>query len=400
MLLAGADLQLAQDESLDCLGPIVVKGAREGLGGEVENVLVINADCPLVSSDAIRRLVASHEASNAELSLITAYDVEQAGFGRIIRDHAGPLTAIVEEHEATPEQLAIKEVNGGVYAFQSSSLWPVLSKLKPSTKGEIYLTDMVSAVHEKRGIIETVSVSDPNDILGVNTRVDLAKAEAAMRQRILEQHMLNGVSMIDPSTVYIDSDVLIGKDTVIYPNTHLGGATEIGENCQIGPNSVLQNSHVGQNCKIVSSILEGATLEAGVDVGPFAHLRPGSRIGEGTHIGNYVEVKQSVLGRGVKAGHFSYIGDAEVGANVNIGAGAVTVNYDGSEKHRTNIEEDAFIGSNTMLVAPIRVGKRAATGAGSVVTNDVLPGDTVVGVPAKSSNKYLITNAKRRKNKR
>ena len=357
--------------------------ARETLEDDAENVLVINSDCPLIPADAILRLMACHEESKAQLSLMTAYAVEQAGFGRIVRDASGNLTAIVEEHEATVEQRAINEVNGGVYAFQSKSLWASLTTLKPSPKGEVYLTDMVGLVHSGGGTIATVSAADPNDVIGVNTRVDLARAEAIMRERIRTQHMLNGVTMIDPSTVYIDSGVRIGKDTVIYPNTHLQGATQVGEGCHIGPNSLVQDSTLGQNCTIVSSMIEGAALESGVDVGPFAHLRPGAHIGQGTHIGNYVEIKESTLGQGVKAGHFSYIGDADVGANVNIGAGSVTANYDGSGKHRTTIDEDAFIGSDTMLIAPVRVGKGASTGAGSVVTVDVAAGETVVGVPAK-----------------
>ncbi len=357
--------------------------AREMLEDKIENVLVINADCPLIPADAIQRLMTCHQESAAELSVMTTRDVQDAGYGRIVRDASGNLTAIIEEREASPEQLATTEVNGGVYAFQSKSLWPGLAALKQSPKGEIYLTDMVDVVHRGQGTVATVTTSDPNDVIGVNTRVDLAHAEAVMRERIRVRHMLNGVTMIDPSSVYIDRDVRIDKDTTIHPNTHLLGDTQVGEGCHIGPNSVLQSSTVGQGCRVVASMLENATLEAGVDVGPFAHLRPGSHIGEGSHIGNYVEIKQSTLGHNVKAGHFSYIGDANVGSKVNIGAGSVTANYDGSEKHRTTIEDNAFIGSSTMLIAPVRVGKDAATGAGSVVTRDVPAGDTVVGVPAK-----------------
>ena len=361
--------------------------AREKLGGDLAHILVINADCPLVPPEAIQRLMACHEDSNADLTLMIANSLDQEGFGRIVRDSSGTLTAIVEEREATAAQLAIREVNTGVYAFQAATLWPELATLKPSSNGEIYLTDMVERVHQARGAIATVQASDPHDVLGVNTRVDLAQAEAVLRDRIRKRHMLNGVTLIDPSTTYIDSGVLIGKDTVVYPNTHLQGATKVAEGCQIGPNTVLQDSVVGQGCRVVSSVLEGTTLEADVDVGPFAHLRPGSHIGEGTHIGNFVEVKESRLASGVKAGHFSYIGDADVGANVNIGAGTVTANYDGVDKHRTTIEENAFIGSDTMLVAPVRVGKGAATGAGSVVTKDVAAGETVVGVPARPQTK-------------
>ncbi|SVB71412.1 uncharacterized protein METZ01_LOCUS224266, partial [marine metagenome] len=234
----------------------------------------------------------------------------------------------------------------------------------------------------------------PHEVLGVNTRVDLARAEAIMQIRIRNQVMIHGVTLIDPSTTYIHSSVHIGKDTVLYPNTHIMGNSIIGESCKIGPNTVVRDSVVDRGCNIVSSIVDGTTLGVGVDVGPFSNLRLGSHIGEGTHIGNYVEIKESVLGSDVKIGHFSYIGDADIGSKVNIGAGTVTANYDGYAKNRTTIEENAFIGSDTMLVAPVRIGKNAATGAGSVVTKDVAAGETVKGVPAKPE---LIKPPKRTK---
>ena len=358
--------------------------ARGALGSSVDHILVINADCPLVPTEAIQRLMACHEETNAELTLMTAGGVEQDGYGRIVRDSLGALTEIVEEREATPEQRAITEVNAGVYAFQAASLWSTLTTLKPSQSGEVYLTDMVARVHQAEGTIATVQAADPNDVIGVNTRVDLADAEAVLRDRIRRQHMLDGVTLIDPSTTYIDSGVVVGKDTVVYPNTHLQGSTQVGEGCRIGPNSVLKDSVLGARCQVVSSMLEGATLEADVDVGPFAHLRPGTHVGTKTHIGNFVEIKESTLGAGVKSGHFSYIGDADIGENVNIGAGTVTANFDGVAKHRTTIEEDAFIGSNTVVVAPVRIGQDASTGAGSVVTKDVAAGETVFGVPARA----------------
>ncbi len=361
--------------------------AREVLGKDSDNILVINADCPLVPPEGIQLLMRCHEETKAELTLMTADGADQDGYGRIIRDASGAFTAIVEEREATPEQREIKEVNGGVYAFRTASLWPNLATLKPSSNGEIYLTDMVACVHQSQGSIATVQAGDPHDVLGVNTRVDLANAEAVLRDRIREQHMLDGVTLIDPSTTYIDSGVVIGKDTVVYPNTHLQGTTQVGKGCRIGPNSLLKDSVLGAGCRVVSSMLEGATLDADVDVGPFAHLRPGTHVGEKTHIGNFVEVKESTLGVGVKSGHFSYIGDADVGDNVNIGAGTVIANFDGVTKHRTTIDENAFIGSDTTLVAPVRVGKGAATGAGAVVTKDVDAGETVVGVPARPKPK-------------
>ena len=356
---------------------------EETLGAETKNILVINGDCPLVSSDSIRQLMACHEDTKAQMSLMTTEGVDPHGYGRITRDSTGNISGIIEESEANPHQLNIDEVNGGVYAFEVASLWPLVSKLKPSSKGEIYLTDMVGCVYQAKGITSAIPASDPHDILGINTRVDLAHAEAIMQNRIRTQVMNGGVTLIDPSTTYIDTGVRIGTDTVIYPNTHLLGATTVGEGCEIGPNSVLKNSRVDSTCKIVSSFVDGTTIEIGVEVGPFSNLRPGSYIGKRTHIGNYVEIKESVLGNDVKIGHFSYIGDADIGQMVNIGAGTVTANYDGHSKKRTTIGENAFIGSDTMLVAPVDIGKDAATGAGSVVTKDVAAGETVMGMPAK-----------------
>lgn len=357
-----------------------VEGA---IGADTENVLVMNGDCPLVSSDSIRKLMEFHEDTKAQISLMTTEQMGPHGYGRIIRDSTGNISSIIEEPEASPHQLNIEEVNGGVYAFKVVSLWPLLTRLKPSSTGEIYLTDMVGCVYQTNGTTLAMPVSDPHDILGVNTRVDLAHAEAIMQKRIRTQVMNGGVTLIDPSTTYIDSGVRIGADTVIYPNTHLLGASTVGEGCEIGPNTVLKNSLVGPTCKVVSSVVDGASLELGVEVGPFSHLRPGSHIGERSYIGNYVEIKESVLGKDVKVGHFSYIGDADIGQKVNIGAGTVTANYDGHSKKRTTIGENAFIGSDTILVAPIHIGHDAATGAGSVVTKDVSAGETVVGVPAK-----------------
>ena len=368
-----------------------VQGSLRAL---TKNVLVINGDCPFVSSDSINRLMKCHEQSNSQMSLMATEGVDQEGYGRIIRDSFGEISEIVEELDATPEQLGIKEVNGGVYALQVPLLWPQLARLKPSLNGEVYLTDMVACVYKAKGKTSTMHVSDPHEVLGVNTRVDLARAEAIMQIRIRNQVMVHGVTLIDPSTTYIHSSVHIGKDTVLYPNTHLMGNSIIGESCKIGPNTVVRDSVVDRGCIIVSSIVDGTTLGVGVDVGPFSNLRLGSHIGEGTHIGNYVEIKESVLGSDVKIGHFNYIGDADIGSKVNIGAGTVTANYDGYAKNRTTIEENAFIGSDTMLVAPVRIGKNAATGAGSVVTKDVAAGETVKGVPAKPE---LIQPAKRTK---
>lgn len=357
--------------------------AEEGAHTETAHVLVINGDSPLVPPDAVVRLMAAHESSGARMTLLTARDPLQGGLGRVVRGDDGTVLTIVEERDATPEQRAVAEVNGGVYAIRVEGLWEALAALPAAPNGETYLTALTSYLHDRGDVVDAVALDDARDIIGVNTRADLALAESVMQSRIRERWMLEGVTLVDPAATYIDVGVTLARDTVVHPNTHLRGGTRIGEGCVIGPNAVLRDSVVGDGCTVVASMLEEATLEDGVDVGPFAHLRPGTRVGPGSHVGNFIEIKASELGSGVKAGHFGYIGDATVGDGVNIGAGTVTANYDGEAKRVTEIEADAFVGSDTVLIAPVRVGKGARTGAGAVVNRDVADGDTVVGVPAK-----------------
>ena len=350
-----------------------------------EHVLVMNADTPLVPPEAINRLMAEHEETGASMTLLTAHDPLQPGLGRVLRDAGGRVVAIVEERDATLEHRAVAEANGGIYALSVSGLWDALAQLPLAPNGERYLTALTAHFRERGDDVHAVAADDPRDVIGVNTRADLALAESAMQARLRERWMLEGVTLVNPAATYIDVGVSLGRDTVVHPNTHLRGRTSIGEGCVIGPNAVIVDSTLGDGCTVVASVLEQSTLEAGADVGPFSHLRPGAHVGPGSHVGNFVEIKDSTLGREVKAGHFSYIGDATVGDGANIGAGAVTANYDGADKRRTAIEEDAFVGSDTVLVAPVRVGRRARTGAGAVVTRDVADGDTVVGVPARST---------------
>ena len=359
-----------------------VLAARAAVDGD-DDVLVVNADLPLLTPDTLRTLMARHEASGASLTLLTSTDAPQEGLGRILRDAHGRVAAVVEERDASAEQREVREVNGGVYAFRSDALWQRLEALQPTPAGEVYLTDVVAASVQAGHRVEAVAAADAAEVLGVNTRVHLAHAEAALRQRLRSHWMLAGVTLVDPASTYIDAGVDIGEDTVVYPNTHLYGATRIGRGCAVGPNAVVADSVVGQGCRVVASMLEGATLEAGVSVGPYSHLRPGAYAEQDVRVGNYVEVKASRLGRGTKVGHFSYIGDATVGRDVNVGAGTVTCNFDGTAKHRTIIEDGAHIGSDTMLVAPVRVGTRAITGAGAVVTRDVGAEALVTGVPAR-----------------
>ncbi|MHB0877547.1 MAG: bifunctional UDP-N-acetylglucosamine diphosphorylase/glucosamine-1-phosphate N-acetyltransferase GlmU, partial [Anaerolineae bacterium] len=302
---------------------------------------------------------------------------------RVVRDDTGGVTAVVEEAVATPEIMALKELNCSVYCFDAAWLWENLPRLGTSPKGEYYLTDMVEMAYKQGLRIEPVVSYDVDESLGINHRVHLAQAERVMRRRINERLMLSGVTMVDPDSTYVDYGVEVGEDTTILPNTHLGGDTVVASDCTIGPNTVLRDSRVASGCTIVSSHVEGADIREGTEVGPFARIRPGTTLEPGVHMGSFGEVKNSTLGEGVHMGHFSYVGDATVGAHTNIGAGAVTCNYDGTAKHRTKIGAGTFVGSGSMLVAPLRIGANAVVGAGSVVTHDVEPGAVVYGVPAR-----------------
>jgi bifunctional UDP-N-acetylglucosamine pyrophosphorylase/glucosamine-1-phosphate N-acetyltransferase len=364
-----------------------VMQARDQIDPSNELVLVLYGDTPFVSDETLRRLIDAHRQANAALSLITFRPADPALYGRILRDAQQRIVDIVEYKEATPAQRAIREVNSGIFCYQTAWLLAQLDQLQPrSGHGELYLTDLVS-IAARAGALIASTECEESEVLGINDRVQLAQAERLMRERLNTQWMLNGVTLIDPATTYIEAQVLIGADTVIYPNTQLIGNTTIGRDCVIGPHSMIHDSIIGNRCTVTASMLEGATLEAGVDIGPFSHLRKGAYLSQGVHIGNFAEVKGSRLGPGTKQGHFSYLGDATIGANVNIGAGTITCNYDGEHKHRTEIGAGTFIGSDTMLVAPVKIGQGAKTGAGSVVTHDVADGELVYGVPARPKMK-------------
>lgn len=350
---------------------------------DASHLLVANADMPLVTPGTVRTMLAAHIDSDATITLLTGKGGTPDGFGRVIRGADGRVTAIVEEADADDAALAIDEFNAGYYCMDANVAWTLLAGLTPSEKGELYVTDAVAAAVSGGGRVEVVVASEPSELIGVNDRAELAAAEAVLRARIRRRWMLDGVTMIDPDSTYIDSDVTIGQDTTIKPNTHLLGSTSIGIDAVIGPGTVLEDSVVGDSAQVISSHVESARIGERATVGPFSHLRPGAVIGPDAHIGNYAEVKDSVIGPGARIGHFSYVGDATVGAGANIGAGTVTCNYDGDAKHRTHIGENAFIGSGSMLVAPVSIGAGASTGAGSVVTHDVPPGARVAGVPAR-----------------
>ncbi len=357
--------------------------ARPLLEGRSETVAVWYADMPLLSADTLRRLLELQAEGKGPIAMLTVEADDPMGFGRILRDDAGQVVGIVEEAVATDAQKAIRELNCGVYCFDGDWLWPHLAQLPLSPKGEYYLTDLVAMAVAEGQVVEALKISDVAEVLGINDRTHLAQAEAAMRQRINQKWMLEGVTLLAPALTFIDATVEIGQDTTIYPNTYLQGAMTIGRQCRLGPNTIVRDSTVGNGCTIEASVVEGAVLEDGADVGPFSHLRKGTHLAQGVHVGNFAEVKNSYLGPGSKMGHFSYLGDATVGQDVNIGAGTITCNYDGQRKHPTIIEDGAFIGSDTMLVAPVRVGAGAKIGAGSVVTHDIPPGSVAYGVPAR-----------------
>jgi bifunctional UDP-N-acetylglucosamine pyrophosphorylase/glucosamine-1-phosphate N-acetyltransferase len=357
--------------------------ARELLMERGGQVLIYYADMPLLTADSLRALVECQKANSGPLSLLTMVDPDPRGFGRIVRDVDGKIEAIVEEAQATPHQKAIRELNVGAYCVNADFLWQTLPDLPVSPKGEYYITDLIGAAIAQGLSVEAVTLADPQEAIGINTRVHLAEAEAILRRRVNRQWQEAGVSMIDPATVYIEPGVTLAPDITLLPNVQLLGNTQVGTGCTIGPNSYVRDSTIGNNCQVMASFIEEAIVDNNVDIGPYSHLRKGAHLADGVHIGNFGEVKESYLGPGVKMGHFSYIGNAQLGANVNVGAGTITCNYDGVKKSITTIGDDVFIGSDSMLVAPVTLGDRARTGAGSVVTKNIPPDSLAVGLPAR-----------------
>ena len=364
-----------------------VMQARSLLEGKSDTILVTYADMPLLRAETLSTLIEAQKSARGPISFLTVIDSQARGFGRVLRDPSGNVLGIVEEAVATPDQLAIRELNASVYCFDAAWLWKSLGKIPLSPKSEYYLTDLIGIAVAEGLPVKAVTGDLDIETIGVNTRVHLAEAETAMRQRINQAWMLAGVTMVDPATTYIEPDVTLGRDTIIWPNTYLHGASHVGENCVLGPNTIVRDTKLGDRCKVLSSVLEDAFVEDDVNIGPFAHLRKGAHLGKGVHMGNFGEIKNSYLGPGTKMGHFSYIGDTTTGSGVNIGAGTVTCNFDGVKKNPTLLGKDVFIGSDTMLVAPVRVGDRARTGAGAVVTKDVAADTLVVGVPARAIRK-------------
>ena len=358
------------------------RAALEEAGG-ADNIVVVCGDAPLIRASTLAELMRRHDETEACVTVLTARVDKPDGMGRIVRAADGGVAAIVEQEYADADTLAQREVNSGAYCFRAAWLWRNLERLPAAPNGETLLTDLVAAAVSQGLRVDAVEAADPQEILGVNDRVQLAQAEAIMRQRIRERWLLAGVTMPDPASVYIDCAATLGRDTIVLPNTHITGDTHIGARCEIGPNSIVHNSRVGEGCAVTASVARDSVLDEGVEVGPFSYIHDGSHIERGARVGTSAQVKNSRIGRGGKMRHFGYMGDATLGAGVNVGAGTVSCNYDGVDKHETLIGEDAFIGSGTMLVAPVHVGKGAATGAGAVVTRDVAAGVVVAGAPAR-----------------
>jgi bifunctional UDP-N-acetylglucosamine pyrophosphorylase/glucosamine-1-phosphate N-acetyltransferase len=368
--LGTAHALLAAQDTVDSLNPLP------------DTVLVCYGDTPLMSSDLLAHVLVKHIESRATITFLTAITDEPTDYGRVVRDLHGCVREIVELKRATDEQRRIREVNSGVYCFDRQWLWPTLQVLPRNAAGEFFLTDLIARASAQGREIATVD-GPLDETMGINDRVQLAAAEQLLRRRILERHMYAGVTIIDPATTYIGDEVVIGPDTIILPGTMITGKTHIGSECRVGPYSTIDTSTIGDRCVVRNSVLEETTFEDEVSIGPFSHCRPGAHLARGVRMGNFGEVKNSYIGAETDMHHFSYIGDATVGEHVNIGAGVVTVNYDGTHKHRTVIGDRAFVGCDSMLIAPVTVGEQAQTGAGAVVNKDVPPGALVVGVPAR-----------------
>lgn len=359
--------------------------------GDAGFVLSVFADHPLLTESIVSEFVAAAKAGNALVTVLTCVLDDALAYGRIERDSAGRPVGIVNQKDDDPaKRTGPVEVNSGLTVLRMPWAAEALRKLKPSPQtGEYYLTDLVSlAVAEAppdAGTWPVATVTGPPDVIhGFNDRVELAAVESSLRDRIRRRHMLDGVTIVAPETVFIDEDVTIGQDTTILPFTILRGTTAIGADCRIGPQATLTNAVIGDRVIVQASTITDAHVADDSDVGPYAHLRGRTRVGRHVHIGNYAELKNAEIGDGVKVGHVGYLGDVHVGSGTNIGAGTITCNYDGVSKHHTEIGPNAFIGSDSMLVAPVTIGAEATTGAGSVVTHDVPAGTTVVGVPARA----------------
>lgn len=363
-----------------------VMQAEPLLGHETGILLVTCGDTPLVTEDTFRKLLACHEETGAAATVLTAVMPDPTGYGRVIRDADGRVLKIVEQKDGTPDELAVHEVNAGIYCFDMSLLWDMLHHVdNNNAQGEYYLTDIIGMLVHDQKIVSAFAAPDYRETLGVNSRLQMAEAEQVLRRRKLEQLMADGVSVIDPGNTYVDTTVSVGRDTVLYPGTILEGNTVIGEDCQVGPYVRMTNVTMGDGDHLQFTYAHDCEIKNGCEIGPFVHFRPNTVIGSHVKVGNYMEVKNSTVGDGTKLPHLSYIGDSDVGSGVNIGCGTITVNYDGKIKHRTTIGDHAFVGCNSNLVAPVTIGDYAYVGAGSTITKNV-PAKSLSVARAKQRN--------------
>lgn len=364
-----------------------VMQARTVLEGKQGVTIVVCGDTPLITAETMEALFKQHEELSAKATILTAKIENPTGYGRIIRNESGLVEKIVEHKDATEEERQINEINTGTYCFDNTALFDALKNVSnDNVQGEYYLPDVIEILKKQGEVVTAFQTEELEETLGVNDKVALAEAERIMRNRTNESHMRGGVTIIDPAATYIETDVEIGQDTVIYPGTMLKGKTTIGADCKIGPNSEIDSCQIGDETVVRQSVAHKSSLGARVNIGPFAHIRPDSDINDEVKIGNFVEIKKAVFGMGSKASHLSYIGDAEVGSDVNIGCGSITVNYDGKNKYLTKIEDGVFIGCNSNLVAPVTIGKGAYVAAGSTITKNV-PGNALSIARAQQVNK-------------
>lgn len=372
-----------------------VQQAEKLLGDLDGTTIVVCGDTPLIRSETMKSLITHHNVIGAKATILTAIADDPTGYGRIIRGAENQVLRNVEHKDSTPDELEVKEINTGTYCFSNRVLFETLKKVKnDNAQGEYYLPDVIGILQAEGSLVSAYIVDDFSETLGINDRVVLSQAEAVMRRRIVENHMRNGVTVINPENTYISTDAVIGRDTILQPGTMIDGDTVIGERCTIGPNSQLVDSVLENEVTIHSSVVLKSKIGANTTVGPFAHIRPDTELGDSVRIGNFVELKKSIVGNNSKISHLSYIGDTDIGTQVNVGCGAITVNYDGKNKYKTTIEDDVFIGCNVNLIAPVTVQEGSFVAAGSTISKDVPKNALAIGRARQENKEDYVTKLK------
>lgn len=398
-LISGRNVKIAWQKELLGTGDAVRQALPELLKSKAVDVLVMAGDTPLLKPSTIEALILNHSREKPSISILTCEIANPKGYGRVVRDEKGYIKSIIEEADASEKEKKIKEINTGVYLFNLSDLVDGLEHLdRKNAQGEYYLPKIIDYCLAKGKRVEAVKTEEPDEIVGVNSRAELAQANKLFYKRKALELMNEGVTIIDPEAVYIENRVTVGRDTIIYPFTFLKSGTVIGANCYIGPGTDVANSNIGDGCRVSYSIIEGSTIEEEVSIGPYARVRPGCLVRKRARLGSFVEIKKTEVGEDSKIPHLNYMGDAIIGKRVNIGAGSITCNFDGEKKHKTIVEDDAFIGSDTMFVAPVQIGKGAWTGAGSVLTDDVPDESLGIARPRQKTKIGWVKKKKRKEN--